>query len=531
MTAKVRRVVQIFFLLFFLFLFLIARFPYRHQIEADLFLRFSPLIPLFDFIQNFRVSLLFWPALVILVATLFLGRFFCGWICPLGTGLDIASKIVKSPSNRVTKQWDKWRPIKFGVLVGSIVLAVFSINVWGYLDPLSIFNRGLTAIFYPLFTLGLDQLLLAAAGAPVIGPPATAVYDLYKTTLMPESQAVYQHVFWIALFVGGIFALEKLSRRFWCRNLCPAGAWLGFLAQFRMFERIVGEACPVCNKCTTECKMNAIPAGDVVHTSKVECIDCFNCGAVCPPKINAITYRWRWRPYHTEVDFSRRQFVHSSVGSVAALGLLNLPLIHRDSTMKSIRPPGALAEPEFQDRCIRCLECVRICDSNGGCLQPGQIENSLLELWLPIAVMREGYCEYNCNLCTQVCPTDAIIPLTLEQKQHTPIGLAYFDKNLCIPYAQSRDCLVCEEHCPTPDKAIKFELKEVILPGGQVKRVKFPYVIRELCIGCGICEEKCPLPGKAGVFVANENQTRFTPSGEPIVKPAMVDSPADPYGG
>ena len=122
---------------------------------------------------------------------------------------------------------------------------------------------------------------------------------------MPEMQAHPQQTLLDCALVAAILGAEKLSRRFWCRNICPAGAWLGFLSQFRMFERIVGEACPVCNKCQTECKMNAIPGGDVNHTSKVECIDCFNCGAVCPPKIKAITYRWRWKPYHTPVDYSR----------------------------------------------------------------------------------------------------------------------------------------------------------------------------------------------------------------------------------
>ena len=88
------------------------------------------------------------------------------------------------------------------------------------------------------------------------------------------------------------------------------------------------------------------------------------------------------------------------------------------------------------------------------------------------------------------------------------MGLAYFDKNLCIPYAQHKDCLVCEEHCPTPEKAIKFDIKEVLLADGQIKSIKYPYVDRVLCIGCGICENKCPLPGAAGVIVTTENQQR-----------------------
>ena len=522
MTAKIRRVVQILFLLLFFVLFLAARYPYTSGFPADVLLRMSPLIPLFEFLSDHRLSLIFLPALIILALTPFLGRFFCGWICPLGTSIDVASKVVKSPSNRVSGKWEKLRFLKFGILLGCVILALVNIHVWGYLDPLSIFNRMLTVVFYPFGTLFVDNALQAVARIPGMEGVAYAVLDPFKAYVMPEPQAHNQQLFWIALLAVAIFCAEKLSRRFWCRNICPAGAWLGFLGQFRMFERIVGEACPVCNKCQVECKMNAIPGGNVHQTSKVECIDCFNCGAVCPPKIKAITYRWRWKPYHTTVDISRRQIMQTSLASVAAIGLLNIGFSSKESRNRQIRPPGALPEAAFEDKCIRCLECVRICRSNGGCLQPDAIHFSLEELWLPVAVMREGYCEYNCNLCSQVCPTDAIAPLTLEEKQHTPIGLAHFDKNLCIPYARNSDCIVCEEHCPTPDKAIKFDLREVVTREGEKKMVKYPYVIKELCIGCGICETRCPLPGQAGIYVTTANEHRY---GTPEVAPESAPSP------
>jgi ferredoxin len=255
--------------------------------------------------------------------------------------------------------------------------------------------------------------------------------------------------------------------------------------------------------------MNAIPEADVASTNKIECIDCFSCGALCPPKSKTITYRWRWKPYHSVPDLSRRQFVTTSVVSLFSLGLISVGLNNKKYKEKMIRPPGSLPEVDFLDRCIRCLECVRMCSSNGRCLQPSGIHNNILELWTPLAIMREGYCEYNCNLCGQVCPTQAILPLPLEQKKHTPMGLAYFDKNLCIPFAQNKDCIVCEEHCPTPDKAIKFVKKQVNLPDGSKKIIKYPYVRRDLCIGCGICEEKCPLPGTAGIYVNTDNELRL----------------------
>jgi len=511
MTTKIRRLVQIFFLLFFIFLFFQARYPYENQLDSDIFLRFSPLIPLFDFINNLSISFLFWPALIILLITPFLGRVFCGWICPLGTTLDICDKAIKPPSNRVAEKWQKFTRLKFVLLIGLVILAIFSVHAWGYFDPLSLFNRFLAIVFYPVFTLATESILLGMSNIPFLEDTTYTIYDNYKEYIMPENQANYQQVFWIALLFIVIVAGEKLSRRFWCRYFCPAGAWLGFLSQWRLFERIVGEECPVCNKCQRECKMNAIPKDAVAYTNKVECIECFSCGETCPPKTKSITYRWRWKPYHSKVDFERRSFMVTSAASLAALGLIKIGLPNKEKESRLVRPPGSLEEDLFQDRCIRCMECVRICESNGGCLQPDQIHSSVLQLWLPVAVMREGYCEFNCNLCGQVCPTEAILPLSVKEKQKTSMGLAYFDKNLCIPFAQNKDCLVCEEHCPTPDKAIKFEIKEVLQPNGQIQTIKYPYVDLNLCIGCGICENKCPLPGEPGVFVTIENQQRLTP--------------------
>jgi len=505
---KARRISQILFFLFFVFLFIKARYPYDSVVDSDLFLRFSPLIPLFDFIDSLNLNWLFWPALIVLSFTLFLGRFFCGWICPLGTALDATDKIIESPSNKLSNKWDKLRYLKFGILIAAIIFALFSINIWGFFDPLSIMNRVLTAIFYPFFTLLTENSLLHLTNLSAIEDISYSLYDFFKEIIMPEDQSYLQQTFWIAVFFLLILSAEKLSRRFWCRYLCPAGAWLGFLSQFRFYERIVGPECPACNLCQIECKMNAIPEGDVSKTNKVECIECFNCGSVCPEKFNAISYRWRWKPYHSAVDFNRRQFLTTTASSVAALGILSIGLKNKNDNHTLIRPPGSLPENEFLEKCIRCLQCVRICQSNGKCLQPDSIHNDILQLWAPIAVMREGYCEYNCNLCGQVCPTEAILPIPLEEKKLTPMGLAYFDKNLCIPYAQNKDCIVCEEHCPTPDKAIKFEFKDVIQPDGAVNKVKYPYVVKDLCIGCGICEHKCPLIGKAGIFVTTENQKR-----------------------
>ncbi|MBM4289670.1 MAG: [Fe-S]-binding protein, partial [Deltaproteobacteria bacterium] len=69
----------------------------------------------------------------------------------------------------------------------------------------------------------------------------------------------------------------------------------------------------------------------------------------------------------------------------------------------------------------------------------------------------------NCIACGQVCPTAAIRPLSLDEKQGTgdfaaqgPIrmGTAFVDRGRCLPWAMDRPCLVCQELCPVSPKAI-----------------------------------------------------------------------------
>jgi len=127
-----------------------------------------------------------------------------------------------------------------------------------------------------------------------------------------------------------------------------------------------------------------------------------------------------------------------------------------------IRPPGALNERDFLQKCIRCSACVKVCPQNF--LQPSLLEGRLEGLWTPIGKGRFGYCEYNCNLCGIVCPTGAIKELSLQEKKNVSIGTAFIDKSRCLPYAFGLECVVCEEMCPVSPKAIYFKETAFIKP-------------------------------------------------------------------
>ena len=130
---------------------------------------------------------------------------------------------------------------------------------------------------------------------------------------------------------------------------------------------------------------------------------------------------------------------------------------------------------------------MKVCPTN--VLQPSLLESGFSGVWTPRFNARIGYCEYKCTLCGRVCPTGAIKEIGLEEKMKTKMGLAVIDKSLCIPWAKGTECIVCQEHCPVSDKAIK--LSEHRMPGGKI--LKLPRIDPGLCVGCAICENKCPV--------------------------------------
>jgi len=213
----------------------------------------------------------------------------------------------------------------------------------------------------------------------------------------------------------------------------------------------------------------------------------------------------------------------SAVGGLAALTILRITPEARGRTFNPdlIRPPGARPEREFLQRCTGCGLCMQACPTRG--LQPTLTEAGLEGIWTPRLVSRIGPCEYDCTLCGHVCPTGAIVPLSVEEKQKVRIGLATFDVTRCIPYAFGRDCMVCEECCPIPDKAIYYVEVEVRTRDGQTRTVRQPHVDPARCIGCGRCENMCPFKDRPAVRVTSANETR-NPNNQAIL-PAEPDSP------
>lgn len=504
-----RRISQILFFLLFIVLFFSARFPYEQAVPADLFLRSSPLVAIATMLSSrtfIHTTLL---AFAVLLLTIPLGRFFCGWICPLGTVIDGSDRLFErkksKPRQRPSTRFRAW---KFAVLIFVLFASLFSVQFIWFFDPIALLTRTLTVALYPIFSFALKNVFDIAFRLGIAEDQLYAVFDVAQSTVLPLTVPTFFGNVAVLMIFGAILALGAVSRRFWCRNLCPLGALLGIFSRFRLTKRYVSEQCTQCGMCQRDCRMNAIE-DDYTVNNTVECIECAECVAVCPPQ--AIAYKFGRNKGKNEIDLSRRRFIQASVAGALSVTVVKTAALSRSTSGDVIRPPGALEEHAFLDRCIRCQECTKICSSTGACLQPAVFQSGWEGFWTPVVVPRLGYCEYNCNLCGLVCPTGAIQKFSIPEKQKLKMGTAYFDKSRCIPWYNQNDCLVCEEHCPTPDKAIKFDIREARTPDGGTKVVKFPYVDEDLCVGCGICENKCPVVGKPGIFVTRANERRTLP--------------------
>jgi len=564
--VTVRRLSQIFFLAVFLWFCITATlganwwqlrgWPINWILELD------PLTALATILATGALySNLTW-ALVTILLTLFVGRFFCGFACPLGTinqatgwlyrrRLKAAGKVEANRPRRL-------QSFKYYLLGFLLALALMGSVQTGIFDPLPLVHRSVNLVLIPLADAGPSALS--------DGPRFYASAWLFG-----------------AVFLS-VVGLNLVLPRFFCRFLCPLGALVGLLTRVTPW-RIgkTSEACGDCCICEEYCEGGCRPSGQLIAA---ECVMCLNCLDLCPA--SRVTFAGKpsaagevWLP-----DLTRRGMIAAGAGLLltSMWDLGGLGGANRDPSL--IRPPGALDEDRFLTRCIRCGQCMRICPAN--IIQPALLEAGLQGLWTPAInyrISRSG-CLPNCIACGQICPTAAIRPLSLEEKQglgefaaQGPIrmGTAFVDRGRCLPWAMDRPCLVCHELCPVSPKAIftrtvfetirdgqalparvqgpAVDLNAAISPGVNlacgdyylrpagapeaalrritgaagtrlaldgplaelppegarvdiVVRLLRPFVDAARCIGCGMCEHECPVAGLRAIRVYNENESR-----------------------
>jgi polyferredoxin len=533
-----RRLSQAAFLLLFLALLVKTdyggtnelAYPVKVFLDADLLVLAS------SFLSAHRLPAALFLALLFVPVTILFGRAFCGWLCPFGT-LHHAVSYAGRPAVRergVKTDGARW---KFLVLLLFLGSSLFGLQLAGLLDPISFLVRSLSLSVLPAVNGALRAAMEWGYALPY--RPVSDLFDSAYTFLSAHFLSFrpprfQQGLLFLALLVLLLW-LDRVRTRFFCRFACPLGALLGLLSRLGVMRLSMNEKCTRCMRCRDACAGGANP-----HVrdgwSPSECLACMNCTGVCPED----ALHWSFgnplattgRPGTDRLDLPRRQLLASvAVGASAAWVLRSSPVSARPLP-SLVRPPGSTPEGEFLSRCVRCGECMKVCITGG--LQPTLLQAGIEGIWTPVLVPPIGYCEFNCTLCGQVCPTGAIRRLSLEEKHRTFIGLAFVDPSRCIPHAFGTPCIVCEEHCPTPKKAIEFVEKA----GKGGKAVKVPVVLPELCIGCGICENKCPVVDLAGIRVTSVNEGR-NPANRLGIPPrgdvpgygggAPGGAPADPY--
>ncbi len=151
-----------------------------------------------------------------------------------------------------------------------------------------------------------------------------------------------------------------------------------------------------------------------------------------------------------------------------------------DDLRHRLRPPGALAEPQFVQTCEACGKCVDACPARAIFLhdEPGATagKTPVIDPDRAACVICEGL------LCTHVCPSGALLPLT--EPEQIRMGLAEVYTPICSR-TNGEKCVVCVELCPLGPAAIRFA------------GTGPPEVLPDGCTGCGVCQLHCPTSPKA----------------------------------
>jgi len=479
-----------------LFLFLVFLAAAGNFSGSDLFLRMDPALVGITAIAGRVIKWAFFPALLVLLSAPLFGRVFCGYICPMGTTIDLADARI-APKKPVPPRWI--RPnLKIYLLAFSIGAALLGVSLAFWTAPLALITRFYGMVVYPVV------LLFSDAALTVIQPIADR-FDIRKLMFLSIEDRRYAANLFVLLLFAEIFAAARLSPRFWCRYICPAGAILALFSVKPLVRRRVGEDCNGCGKCARVCPMGAIDADDPVRVRYADCLACRTCEASCPQE--AIRFSTEHRgAAGVPVSTDRRRVLVSGLGGaiVAAVGLTGLMAATSDKAEgevcdpRLIRPPGALPEPDFLSACVRCGQCMAGCPTNT--LQPVWFAAGPLGMFSPAVTPRRRYCDPKCTTCGDACPTGAIRRLNSRDRVWARVGTAIIHRQKCLAWEYRKSCMVCDEVCPYD--AVKFE-KQLELP------FPVPHVDEDKCAGCGYCEHFCPVRNEAAIVVTPMNALRL----------------------
>ncbi|NGZ99320.1 MAG: 4Fe-4S ferredoxin [Nitrospira sp. WS110] len=131
-----------------------------------------------------------------------------------------------------------------------------------------------------------------------------------------------------------------------------------------------------------------------------------------------------------------------------------------------LRPPGAVAEALFLERCTKCSDCVTACPPHAIAVHPTDGTPVLYADQSPCLLCEDFP-------CVRACGADALLPV--EHSRQVRMGMAVISHRLCTA---GQGCHACVSRCPTDALAMDFESLSLS-------------VATEACVGCGMCEMVC----------------------------------------
>jgi formate hydrogenlyase subunit 6/NADH:ubiquinone oxidoreductase subunit I len=153
-------------------------------------------------------------------------------------------------------------------------------------------------------------------------------------------------------------------------------------------------------------------------------------------------------------------------------------------------------------------------------LQPSLLSAGPRGLFQPRLDFHAGRCDFQCHVCSQVCPSGALLPLSLKEKQETRIGAAELALERCVVLTNGTACGACAEICPTGSAQMVPYRGELTIPA----------LRDETCIGCGSCEFVCPAaPVRAITVRPAAEHRRISLAGATRVQHAEPEKPEEGF--
>jgi ferredoxin-type protein NapH len=228
------------------------------------------------------------PVGIMLVVGAILGRFMCGWICPVGFLQDVITSVkgrVDSVEKRAHVQWIrmKYYLVVLAFLIsGSLGLAVYYGVGNDYRTSLGPLADGLFIAIAPDGTLFGTLPAILGGSWRFLGTAQSSDFTIGNVS------SWFSHISaltWlnIVVLIGFVYAAWRIPR-FWCRYVCPVGAIMAVTQKNSLLGMHRDPIkCSECKECETACPMQ-IPILDLdwKKFNDSECILCMACIDACP---------------------------------------------------------------------------------------------------------------------------------------------------------------------------------------------------------------------------------------------------------